>query len=398
MSTTAVASTPHSRSSLTPKKSSVNKKKKQEEKKSGSVSQTSSPSINELEILPKSSSTDTELSANTIISRKSEKYEKNCKYYSLGTCKKGETCPFAHDSSTILGETKPLDTESKSADNRNGESKHENSLKKCRFYSLGKCKKGDACPFTHDVSTVVCEPNGIQTYVPLDEAIDYGIYAVYAVEGEPVDIAEDSTAKLYNEMPPSEFQISSGALNSATFAETSSAVICAENNDVKENSKWPETPDNDCEKAPPSSVVGAVDAIPSPKESEATVSASGTVIVSKIENIPQESGVDEICVDEIPSPKESEGTVSASDTQTLQKISSSSTTKTSLHSVPQIKESATVKSTGTAPAPVFDNKEIQNTNSKSAVSRNSDNSIVFLAGAAVALVAIIGFVILKNRR
>ena len=64
---------------------------------------------------------------------KSVKSKQVCQFYINGACKKGDKCPYSHDVEQI----------------------HKKEL--CKFYLSGKCMKGDKCLYSHDLSEIPCK-------------------------------------------------------------------------------------------------------------------------------------------------------------------------------------------------------------------------------------------------
>ena len=64
---------------------------------------------------------------------KSIKSKQVCQFYINGACKKGDKCPYSHDTEQI----------------------HKKEL--CKFFLSGKCLKGDKCLYSHDLSEIPCK-------------------------------------------------------------------------------------------------------------------------------------------------------------------------------------------------------------------------------------------------
>ena len=64
---------------------------------------------------------------------KSVKSKQVCQFYINGACKKGDKCPYSHDTEQI----------------------HKKEL--CKFFLSGKCLKGDKCLYSHDLSEIPCK-------------------------------------------------------------------------------------------------------------------------------------------------------------------------------------------------------------------------------------------------
>lgn len=56
-----------------------------------------------------------------------------CNYWLVGKCKKGESCPYRH-------------TKDETVD-----------IPVCKYMINGKCNKGEECPFSHDMKRVKCQ-------------------------------------------------------------------------------------------------------------------------------------------------------------------------------------------------------------------------------------------------
>ena len=68
-----------------------------------------------------------------IIASKVLNPNKVCQFYINGACKKGDKCPYSHDTEQI----------------------HKKEL--CKFFLSGKCLKGDKCLYSHDLSEIPCK-------------------------------------------------------------------------------------------------------------------------------------------------------------------------------------------------------------------------------------------------
>jgi hypothetical protein len=55
-----------------------------------------------------------------------------CRFWQLGRCAQGAACPYRHEGQPL---TKSV---------------------ACKYFRVGKCSKGDACPYSHDLSTEIC--------------------------------------------------------------------------------------------------------------------------------------------------------------------------------------------------------------------------------------------------
>ncbi|KAL0231644.1 hypothetical protein GEMRC1_011048 [Eukaryota sp. GEM-RC1] len=60
------------------------------------------------------------------------KTDKICRFFEVGMCRKGSACPFRHE-----GDGKPLP-------------------EPCRFFMSGSCNRGDRCPYVHDAKLAPC--------------------------------------------------------------------------------------------------------------------------------------------------------------------------------------------------------------------------------------------------
>ncbi|KAG9244268.1 hypothetical protein BJ878DRAFT_507093 [Calycina marina] len=91
-----------------------------------------------------------------------------CKFYARGFCKNGDHCNFVHEPDTstgkygapddpVLSSTEKLNHSSSgtTATHPNEEVKPAQS---CRFFSQGKCNKGEGCWYSHLPNTVNSQP------------------------------------------------------------------------------------------------------------------------------------------------------------------------------------------------------------------------------------------------
>ncbi|KAI3378801.1 hypothetical protein SNEBB_000800 [Seison nebaliae] len=72
--------------------------------------------------------------------KKREENRVKCRYFFSGKCTKGDACTFSHDISS-KGPDDDGDV--------NMENEQKKSLTVCKFYLTNQCNKGDACPFLH---------------------------------------------------------------------------------------------------------------------------------------------------------------------------------------------------------------------------------------------------------
>jgi hypothetical protein len=56
-----------------------------------------------------------------------------CRFWQLGRCSQGDACPYRHEGQPLTKATA------------------------CKYFRVGKCAKGDACPYSHDLSSEMCK-------------------------------------------------------------------------------------------------------------------------------------------------------------------------------------------------------------------------------------------------
>lgn len=66
-----------------------------------------------------------------------------CRFFNLGQCNKGSSCPFLHKKAAHF------------------------SPQACKFFTNGFCRNGDACPFSHDPKSIETSSSPSSTYVTL---------------------------------------------------------------------------------------------------------------------------------------------------------------------------------------------------------------------------------------
>ena len=55
-----------------------------------------------------------------------------CRFWQLGRCSQGDACPYRHEGQPLTRSVP------------------------CKYFRVGKCAKGDACAYSHDLSAEVC--------------------------------------------------------------------------------------------------------------------------------------------------------------------------------------------------------------------------------------------------
>lgn len=79
----------------------------------------------------------------------------NCRYFNVGTCRKGDDCEFLHSGELIINEIGALSISSQSQNctkkyfSKNGPSKTKTSMPLCYYFKKGLCHRGDSCKFYH---------------------------------------------------------------------------------------------------------------------------------------------------------------------------------------------------------------------------------------------------------
>ncbi|KAG5639087.1 hypothetical protein H0H81_007031 [Sphagnurus paluster] len=115
-----------------------------------------------------------------------------CKFYPLGKCRNGTSCPYLHTLSTA----KPMDTELSSqlpeepdyptsALEHNRELQNRDNKPPCKWFQQGNCRYGDKCNFLHDI---VQENEEVPGYNPAEER---SIPLDNPMEEEPPAMADD---------------------------------------------------------------------------------------------------------------------------------------------------------------------------------------------------------------
>ncbi|KAL0225073.1 hypothetical protein RCL1_002985 [Eukaryota sp. TZLM3-RCL] len=66
-----------------------------------------------------------------VVTVQTSKADKVCKFYEVGMCRKGSACPFKHVGMSLVAEP-------------------------CRFFMSGTCNRGSACPYIHDAKLAPC--------------------------------------------------------------------------------------------------------------------------------------------------------------------------------------------------------------------------------------------------
>lgn len=81
-----------------------------------------------------------------------------CRFFPLGTCAKGSACPFAHGKAAGVSGVAKGATFAKgafagaSSFAKGAASPAKGAAMPCKFFALGQCRNGEACPFSHGSS------------------------------------------------------------------------------------------------------------------------------------------------------------------------------------------------------------------------------------------------------
>ncbi|KAL0219992.1 hypothetical protein P9112_005645 [Eukaryota sp. TZLM1-RC] len=112
-----------------PKKRKRTKKKKDKDKSEAPATQSSTPP-RPSPVSPPSHPPSTLPAQPVALS--TSKTDKTCKFFEVGMCRKGSACPFKH-----VGSGKPIP-------------------EPCRFFMSGSCNRGTSCPYVHDAKLAPC--------------------------------------------------------------------------------------------------------------------------------------------------------------------------------------------------------------------------------------------------
>eukprot|EP00927_Polykrikos_kofoidii_P053728 TRINITY_DN4828_c0_g3_i1.p1 TRINITY_DN4828_c0_g3~~TRINITY_DN4828_c0_g3_i1.p1 ORF type:complete len:1132 (-),score=141.05 TRINITY_DN4828_c0_g3_i1:52-3366(-) len=93
---------------------------------------------------------------------------KICSFFVTGDCKKGSDCDFSHGDYEMDGQVKPNARSFDCVDTDETREPLKRRRKMCIFFESGKCKRGDACPFSHDVKDPADAESGeVRRFDPL---------------------------------------------------------------------------------------------------------------------------------------------------------------------------------------------------------------------------------------
>jgi hypothetical protein len=103
-----------------------------------------------------------------------------CKFFAQGKCRNGQTCSFSHAIAPEPEGSPPntVEATTPASDSRGGDTRKQVT---CRFYSLGTCLKGDACPFAHESGAERGEKGDVQALEGYEVRLSEAFFMTSAV-------------------------------------------------------------------------------------------------------------------------------------------------------------------------------------------------------------------------